>query len=208
MPGSVGTVVVVGGGSEAAVVVGAGPVVGEDEDVHAAVTNPTATTAAIHRIPGTIGDDTARGTRSLSPMLRRATPADHDTIVALWLESTIAGQAFLPAEFWRGDEPVVRDELLPQAETWVIEEGGELVAFASVLGNLLGGLFTHTQHQGRGHGRALVEHLETAFDPLFVEVYAANEAARRFYHRRGFVDYERRTDERTGLEMLTLKMGR
>ncbi len=39
-------------------------------------------------------------------------------------------------------EPEIR-ELMPVAETWVIHKDGELVAFMSLLGNLMGGLFTH-----------------------------------------------------------------
>ncbi len=68
----------------------------------------------------------------------------------------------------------------------------------SLLGNLIGGLFTHPDHQGRGHGRALVEHARERYDPVFVEVFAANEKAIRFYRRCGFVDHERRVDEESG----------
>jgi hypothetical protein len=34
----------------------------------------------------------------------------------------------------------VRDQLLPGADTWVMEDGGALMAFMSVIDDLIGGL--------------------------------------------------------------------
>ena len=126
-------------------------------------------------------------------------------MIGLWLASTIPGQSFLPEDHWRAMEPEIR-ELLPQAETWVIEEDGELVAFMSLLGNLIGGLFTHPDHQGRGYGRALVEHVRGRFDPVLVEVFEANQGALRFYRRCGFVPHETRVDAASGLTQLVLRL--
>jgi putative acetyltransferase len=139
-------------------------------------------------------------------MIRAYDPTDEDDLIRVWLASTISGQAFLPEEHWRGMEPVIRDELIPVAETWVVETDGVLIAFMSLLGNLIGGLFTHPDHQGGGHGRELVEHARRRFDPLFVEVFEANTRALGFYRSCGFVDHERRIDEDSGLTQLILRM--
>lgn len=139
-------------------------------------------------------------------MIRRFEPADEDDLIRVWLASTIPGQSFLPEEHWRSMEPVVRERLLPIAETWVVEEDGDLVAFMSLLDNLIGGLFTHPDHQGRGHGRALIEHARGRFDPVLVEVFEANEKAMGFYRSCGFVDHERRVDELSGLPQLILRL--
>jgi putative acetyltransferase len=139
-------------------------------------------------------------------MIRAYDPSDEDDLIRVWLASTISGQAFLPEEHWRAMEPVIRDELIPVAETWVVETDGVLIAFMSLLGNLIGGLFTHPDHQGAGSGRALVEHARRRFDPLFVEVFEANTRALGFYRSCGFVDHERRLDEDSGLTQLILRM--
>ena len=139
-------------------------------------------------------------------MIRRFEPADEDDLIRVWLASTIPGQSFLPEEHWHSMEPVVRERLLPIAETWVVEEDGDLVAFMSLLDNLIGGLFTHPDHQGRGHGRALIEHARGRFDPVLVEVFEANEKAMGFYRSCGFVDHERRVDELSGLPQLILRL--
>ena len=139
-------------------------------------------------------------------MIRAYVPADEDDLIRLWLASTIPGQDFLPEPHWRAMEGEIRS-LLPATETWVAEIDDEMVAFVSLLGDLIGGLFTHPDHQGRGHGSALVAHAAARHTPLFVEVFAANHRALRFYRQRGFVDDERRVDPDSGLLQLIMRMG-
>lgn len=137
-------------------------------------------------------------------MLRPYIPADEDDVIRVWLAATIPGQSFLPEEHWRSLEPMIREKFMPIADTFVVEEDGELVAFMSLLDNLIGGLFTDPAHQGRGHGRTLVEHARTLHDPLLVEVFQANAAALGFYRSCGFVDQEAKVDDMTGLPVLWL----
>lgn len=139
-------------------------------------------------------------------MIRAFEPADTDDVIAVWLASTIPGQAFLPEAHWRASEPEIRERLMPVAETWVVEEDGRIVAFMSLLGDLIGGLFTHPEHQGRGYGRALVEHARARHDPVLVEVFEANTAAIGFYRRCAFVDHDRRIDDESGLAQLILRL--
>lgn len=138
-------------------------------------------------------------------MIRPARPTDDDVLIAVWLASTIPGQAFLPEAHWRAMEPEIR-QLMSTADRWVAEHDGRPVAFVAVIDNLIGGLFTHPDHQGEGHGRALVAHVAEEFDPLFVEVFEANERARRFYARCGFVEHDRHVDPGSGLPALILRM--
>jgi putative acetyltransferase len=139
-------------------------------------------------------------------MIRRLDPVEVDELIRVWLASTIPGQSFLPEAHWRAMEGEVRDQLLPIAETWVVEEDGEMVAFMSIIDDLIGGLFTHPDHQGKGHGRALVEHARLLHDPVFVEVFEPNEKAIGFYRSCGFVDHGARIDEESGLPQLILRL--
>ncbi len=126
-------------------------------------------------------------------------------MIRVWLASTIPGQSFLPEEQWRAMEPEIR-ALVPIAEIWVVEEDGKLVAFMSLLDSLIGGLFTHPDQQGKGHGRALVEHARGRFDSVLVEVAEANTQAIGSYRSCGFVDPERRVAEGSGLPFLILRL--
>jgi putative acetyltransferase len=138
-------------------------------------------------------------------MLRAFARSDEEDLIRVWLASTIAGQSFLPEAHWRAMEHEIR-ELIPITESWVVEDDGELVAFISLLDNLIGGLFTHPDHQGKGHGRALVEHVRGRFDPVLVEIFEANEKSLAFYRSCGFVDHGRGIEEGSGLPMLTLRL--
>jgi putative acetyltransferase len=139
-------------------------------------------------------------------VIRPFLPDDEHDVIEVWLASTIPGQDFLPEAHWRAMEREIREDLLPVAETWVVSENGEIVAFMSVIGDIIGGLFTHPDHQGRGHGRSLVETARDRFDPVFVEVFEANERALRFYRGAGFVDHESAIDEGSGLPLLILRL--
>ncbi len=139
-------------------------------------------------------------------MIRRFEPADEDDLIRVFFAATIPGQAFLPEEHWRAQESLIREHFVPIAETWVVEEDGEFVAFVSLLNELIGGLFTHPDHQGNGHGRALIEHSRTQHDPLRIEVFRKNEKALAFYRRCGFVEESVHDDEGTGLETVIMRV--
>lgn len=141
------------------------------------------------------------------PTLRPYRTADEDELVGVWLASTIPGQAFLPETHWRAQEGAIR-LLIPSAEIWVVDVDGVIVAFIALLGDLVGGLFTHPDHQGRGHAVSLIEQALLTHDPLYVEVYEENREAVRFYRNRGFADYEVGRDEETGLKLLILQLSR
>ena len=139
-------------------------------------------------------------------VIRRAVPADEDGVIRVFLASTIPGQDFLPEDFWRSEERTLREELLPIAETWVHEDDGEILAFASLLDDTIGGLFTHPDHQGRGHATALIDHVRARHDVVRVEVFRRNEAAMAFYAHRGFVEERTGVDPDTGLEAVIMRI--
>ncbi len=144
--------------------------------------------------------------RYSSDVLRHFEPADEDELVRVWLASTIPGQDFLPEEYWRSQESLVREHFIPSADTWIVEQDGELVAFMSILEHTIGGLFTHPDHQGKGYGRALVEHSRTLHEIVRVEVFRANVRAMAFYESCGFVEESSKLDEATGLEAVIMRV--
>ena len=144
--------------------------------------------------------------RYSSNVLRHFEPADEDELVRVWLASTIPGQDFLSEEYWRSQEPVVREHFIPIADTWIVEQHGELVAFMSILDHTIGGLFTHPDHQGKGYGRLLVEHARMLHEIVRVEVFRANVRAMAFYESCGFVEESSKLDEATGLEAVIMRV--
>ncbi len=140
-----------------------------------------------------------------APFIRPYEAADEEAVIQVWLDSTISGQSFLPESHWREMEPAIRD-LLPTAEVWVVDVGVGIPAFMAILDDLIGGLFTDPDHQSSGLGAVLIAHAQSLHNPLFVEVFEANERALKFYRRCGFEDHSTRIDKGSGLPQLILKM--
>ena len=144
--------------------------------------------------------------RYICRVLRHFESADEDELVRVWLASTIPGQDFLSEEYWRSQESLVRGHFIPIADTWIVEQDGELVAFMSILEHTIGGLFTHPDHQSKGYGRALVEQARTLHEIVRVEVFRANVRAMAFYESCGFVEESSKLDEATGLESVIMRV--
>ena len=76
---------------------------------------------------------------------------------------------------------------LPNAETWVLEEAGVPAGFIAMIDTEIGGLFLDPSQQGKGLGRAMVDHVVVLKGPLTVEVFKDNKIGLPFYERYGFV---------------------
>lgn len=131
-------------------------------------------------------------------VLRRYAPADCDAALAIWSEASRIAHPFVEGEGAGERLRRVRDIYLPEAETWVAEEDGEVVGFIGLLGSEIGGLFVAPGRQGGGLGRRLVRHAADIKGDLILEVFERNAAARAFYGRLGFVEDGRRDDPETG----------
>jgi putative acetyltransferase len=120
-------------------------------------------------------------------MIRRLREGEMDELIALWLASTIHAHPFIAESYWRESESIVRNVYIPQSLTWVDEQHGKIVGFASVIDSrFLGALFVDETFYGLGIGKSLIEHTKASFPALSLEVYQKNQRAVHFYHRRGF----------------------
>jgi GNAT superfamily N-acetyltransferase len=120
--------------------------------------------------------------------LRRATPADAPALTAVHRASRVAAYghlgtpeqaagAHVTVEHWR--------EWLGRSSVWVVERDGKVVAFVSVDGTVLTGLYVHPDAQGDGLGTDLLAvAVEQGARELWV--YAEHPQARGFYERRGW----------------------
>lgn len=120
-------------------------------------------------------------------MIREFHPADLPALLDVWLDSTIAGHPFIDPLYWQQSLPLVRDEYLPDAQTWVYLEDEKLLGFISVMnGSFIGALFVTQHAAGRGIGSALLHQAKQHYTALSLEVYQKNTRAVNFYHRNGF----------------------
>lgn len=137
-------------------------------------------------------------------MIREYRESDQDAVVEIWLAASRAAMPFLSETFLREEQEKIRSIWLPTAETWVFEVASTLAGFVSLLGNEVGAIFVHPNFQGRGIGRALMDHAAALRGSLILDVFRENAVGRKFYDRYGFrVDHEH-VHERTGLVQMRL----
>ena len=118
--------------------------------------------------------------------IRPASPADHDTLLGIWLRSVRATHTFLTEENIQELLPLVRDAALPALELWVLTRDGEPVGFSGLDGAKLEALFLDPAHTRGGGGRMLVEHARRLKGPLTVDVNEQHPESLRFYQAMGF----------------------
>ncbi|WP_212630955.1 N-acetyltransferase [Pseudomonas sp. KB-10] len=141
-------------------------------------------------------------------MIRLYHPADSDAVLDLWLKASILAHDFVPESFWREQLPAMRDLYLPQAETLVLEEKGQVLGFASLHEQRLAALFVSPDAQGRGLGRRLLDEAKRRRDSLELGVYRANTRAVAFYRAGRFVTVNETRDPHTGQPELTMRWSR
>jgi GNAT superfamily N-acetyltransferase len=121
-------------------------------------------------------------------ILRAATSADAPAIAELFLASRRAALPYLPELHTDAEtHDWVASHLLATHEVAVADVDGRVAGFAALEAGLLGHLYVDTEHQGTGVGSELLAWAKTRRpDGLELWTFQRNEAARRFYERRGF----------------------
>ncbi len=130
--------------------------------------------------------------------IRKYAEEDQDALIDVWHAASQVATPFLPAEFLAGEPDNIRNIYIPNAETWVFEAEDTVAGFIALIGNEVGAIFVHPKLQGRGIGRALMDHAASLRDSLYLDVFKENAVGRRFYDRYGFRFESEHVHEQTG----------
>jgi len=76
--------------------------------------------------------------------------------------------------------------VFPFAEIWLTEQTGVTTGFIAFRPGWINHLYVHPDHQGRGHGSALLALAQASAPSLRLWTFQCNLGARRFYERHGF----------------------
>jgi putative acetyltransferase len=139
-------------------------------------------------------------------VIRKYNAEDLAELLDVWYDASQIGHPFLSRDFLDQERRTVIQEYLPNAETWVFEEEGQVVGFIALIGNEVGGIFVTPRRHGQGIGRALMDHARASRNHLDVEVFEANEIGRAFYHAYGFKVIRPVVHEETGEPVLRLRL--
>jgi|SRR5919109_4050361 GNAT superfamily N-acetyltransferase len=123
-------------------------------------------------------------------MIRRARPEEADTLAALFRRS-YRTLTFLPILHTPEEDREHFRKIVREQDVWVAEEDGEIGGFVALDGNLGTFFYVDPDAHGRGIGSALFEHVQRERSRGFsFWAFQKNEAARRFYEKRGCVAVE------------------
>jgi putative acetyltransferase len=131
---------------------------------------------------------------------------DLEGLLDAWYQASLVAHPFLDEEFLTTERELIANQWIPVAETTVCEVDGRVVGFVAMNENEVGAIFVHPGHQGRGIGRALMDHARASRPFLELDVFEANPIGRRFYDAYGFKLVDSRTDDATGQSMLRLRL--
>ena len=120
--------------------------------------------------------------------IRRAAPADAPAVARVYLTAFKATYDFQLAHTDDQVRGWLADQVAAEAEMWVAEDGGRVVAMMVLDDAGIDQLYVEPASQGRGIGGRLVT-LAKSRRPAGLELYTfqVNERARRFYERHGFL---------------------
>lgn len=131
-------------------------------------------------------------------MIRNLKNDDVDIVMELWKNSTIEAQNFIPDSYWLENYDNVKNNYLPNSDTYVYEEDGEIKGFVSLIENIfIGGLFIRVDSQRKGIGSVILDFLKERNDKLQLTVYDKNERAMKFYLKSGFKILNTEIDKKT-----------
>lgn len=123
----------------------------------------------------------------LSVVLRPVEPTDTQAVGNVFL-AALAGMTYLPELYTEAEtRTFISDVLLPKNEVWVAEDGGRVIGFLGLWGDVVSHLWVYPEHQNQGVGTALLELAkERRPSGLRLQVFQQNVGARRLYERHGF----------------------
>ena len=111
---------------------------------------------------------------------------DFSAMLDVWESSVRASHDFLTSSQIDDLKPIVPSAFESADKiAGVRDSAGNVVGFVGVEGNKLEMLFISPTQQGKGIGRALVEHARIELGAKLVDVNEGNEEAKSFYERLG-----------------------
>ena len=119
-------------------------------------------------------------------MIRKYNENEIPRLLEIWEAAALIAHPFLTDEFHQMVKKAMKEMYMPNSDTWVYVESGNILGFISMMNNEIGGLFVDPNQQGKGIGTQLVNFMTQFHDSLEVEVFEENKIGKPFYEKYGF----------------------
>ena len=131
-------------------------------------------------------------------MIREFIASDMDSVMSIWLESSIKAHDFVERTFWESKLDDMRNIYIPASETYVYESDSEVNGFFSLHDDTLAAIFVAPGWQGEGIGQKLMAKVKSLRERITLDVYKENQKTVAFYKRCGFRGVSEKKDPHTG----------
>lgn len=134
-----------------------------------------------------------------SLMIRLLQFQDIDSVMTIWLQSTILAHPFIEESYWMKNYDIVKNIYLPNSTTYVYESEERIQGFISIIeDSFIGALFIAPEIQGKGIGSKLLQEALSHYPKLSLAVYKDNLNATKFYQSKGFKIFQEQVNEDSG----------
>jgi len=143
-------------------------------------------------------------------MIKQFEPSQIDTVMKVWLKTTITAHSFIPEQYWIENYDIVRNEYMPMSTIFIYEEDDTIKAFISIIENtfvenpFIGALFVLKDYERQGIGTKLLNYCKSLYSSLELGVYIANISAVNFYKHGGFTVKTEQPNEDSGYKEYTM----
>lgn len=131
-------------------------------------------------------------------MIRKFREEDLCKVMTIWTKGNFQAHDFIEKDYWLENFNKVKNEYLPQSNTYVYEEKDEIKGFISILNDkYIGALFVKQECLREGIGRKLLNYCKERYYHLTLNVYEKNVNAILFYVAMNFKNIAIQIDEKT-----------
>ena len=131
-------------------------------------------------------------------MIRKFKEEDTTKVMTIWTKGNFQVHNFIEKDYWLENYNKVKNEFLPNSETYVYENEDEIQGFISIMNNnYIGAIFVKEPYRRKGIGRKLINYCKEKYETLTLNVYDKNGNAIAFYTAMGFKNIGVQIDKET-----------
>ena len=131
-------------------------------------------------------------------MIRKFKEEDTTKVMTIWTKGNFQAHNFIEKDYWLENYNKVKNEFLPNSETYVYENEDEIQGFISIMNNnYIGAIFVKEPYRRKGIGRKLINYCKEKYETLTLNVYDKNGNAIAFYTAMGFKNIGVQIDKET-----------
>lgn len=135
--------------------------------------------------------------------IRKMESNDITKVVELWYETSLQAHYFISPDYWKENKEAMAGEYLPDSETYLAIQEGNIVGFISMIDNYLAAIFVQRDRQRHGIGKKLLNYIKERRTIIQLKVYKKNSDGVHFYTDQDFTILSENKDEITNeIELL------